>query len=253
MLETAENNISDTLMQLFDEITGEMHLKHFDDYIVTIKNNTICVKHILCGCEREITNVRDLECHCVNPTTHEMRERIYAMTDGEYYLYDEYVSPHDPITLIHNKCGGAFQTTINKFFTNQEKCPDCATSWGEKKVRDWLIEHNIAHVKQYRFPDCRYKRTLPFDFYCPTLNTAIEYDGEQHFVPVERFGGIPAFKYRQECDQIKTRYCDTRGIRLIRIDKTCDLNIALQPLLDDLASRHNTYANDSEDFDDVVF
>lgn len=235
------------------KIKKELSFKHADDYIVSIKNGAVYAKHIVCGKEYAITAMQDLECHCHDFTTSEMREKIYAMSDGEYYLYDEYKDPHTPITLIHNKCGGSFQTTINKFFCNQEKCPDCAQSWGEKIVRDWLIEHNVAHVKQYRFPDCRYKRTLPFDFYCPTLNIAIEYDGEQHFKPVERFGGLAAFKYRCECDQIKTRYCAAKGIMLIRLDSRSDVNVALQPILDRLAAMHNTYVNDDEEFNDVDF
>ena len=58
---------------------------------------------------------------------------------------------------------------------------------------------------------------LRFDFYLPEYNTVIEYDGEQHFKPVERFGGEKAFKTVQLHDNTKTKYCEDNDIRLLRI------------------------------------
>ena len=65
-------------------------------------------------------------------------------------------------------------------------------------------------------------KTLPFDFYIPDLNICIEYDGEQHFEPVD-FGGKgkeyaeKRFKAQQKRDNIKTEYCKNNNIKLIRI------------------------------------
>ena len=68
------------------------------------------------------------------------------------------------------------------------------------------------------------------DYYIPQLNTAFEYDGEQHFRPV-CFGGIPLhraqtlFKRTQCLDRRKNRLCRLYDIRLIRIPYTEDLTI----------------------------
>lgn len=66
---------------------------------------------------------------------------------------------------------------------------------------------------------------MPFDFYIPSQNIAIEYDGEQHFQPVN-LGGISdesamkEFRLTQKRDAIKNQYCQTNGIQLIRIPYT---------------------------------
>jgi len=58
---------------------------------------------------------------------------------------------------------------------------------------------------------------LPFDFYLSDLNICIEYDGIQHFKPIDYFGGDTAFILLQTNDQIKNEYCIENNIKLIRI------------------------------------
>lgn len=106
-------------------------------------------------------------------------------------------------------------------------CPKCddKSSKGEKRISLYLQNKNIEFESQKRFSDCRYKRTLPFDFYIPSQNIVIEYDGEQHFRPVN-LGGISdesamkAFRLTQKRDAIKNQYCQTNDIQLIRIPYT---------------------------------
>jgi len=57
----------------------------------------------------------------------------------------------------------------------------------------------------------------PFDFYLPIHNICIEYDGEQHYRSILKFGGDDSFLKLQKRDKIKTLYCKIRGIKLIRI------------------------------------
>lgn len=61
------------------------------------------------------------------------------------------------------------------------------------------------------------KKVLPFDFYLPTHNLCIEYDGLQHFEAVEFWGGSENLKYIQKHDQIKNNFCKINNIKLIRI------------------------------------
>lgn len=51
----------------------------------------------------------------------------------------------------------------------------------------------------------------------PKYNLCIEYDGEQHFTPVEHFGGLDFFITTKIRDTIKNIYCEKNGINLIRI------------------------------------
>lgn len=101
-------------------------------------------------------------------------------------------------------------------------CPECNnhSSKGEDKIRKYLKSTNIDFIEQYKFKNCKNVNPLPFDFYVPSLNLTIEYDGEQHYKPVDFFGGEEGFLYRQQNDKIKTQYCKDNNIKLIRIPYT---------------------------------
>ena len=53
----------------------------------------------------------------------------------------------------------------------------------------------------------------------------IEYNGKQHYKPVEYFGGEESFKVQVIKDNIKREYCLSKGIRLIEIDYKSFANI----------------------------
>lgn len=109
-------------------------------------------------------------------------------------------------------------------------CPLCSMSRGEKEVREYLIKHNILFTPQYTFDQCKNKKSLPFDFYLPDYNICIEYDGIQHFEPIERFGGIEKFTEQQHNDLIKTNFCKNNNIKLLRIRYDEDIDVKLNEL-----------------------
>lgn len=57
-----------------------------------------------------------------------------------------------------------------------------------------LIENNIKFISEKRFNGCKNINELPFDFYLPNQNLLIEYDGIQHFKPINFFGGEMGLK-----------------------------------------------------------
>ena len=48
----------------------------------------------------------------------------------------------------------------------------------------------------------------------------IEFDGEQHFKPINYFGGITNYEEIKKRDLIKNEFCEKNNIKLIRLDKT---------------------------------
>lgn len=48
-------------------------------------------------------------------------------------------------------------------------------------------------------------------------NICIEFDGKQHYEPVNYFGGEEKFKLRQKLDIIKNHYAQHNGFLLLRI------------------------------------
>jgi len=111
-------------------------------------------------------------------------------------------------------------------------------SIGEKKVYESLLKLGYEVIKgrnglrpgvavrQYTFNDCHspkgtnFCNRLKMDFYLITGENekiVIEFNGEQHYKSVKRWGGDEGLEYRQECDRIKEEYCKNNKIRLIVI------------------------------------
>ena len=94
-------------------------------------------------------------------------------------------------------------------------------SKGEEKISSLLKTARIYYEKEYTFSDLKYKGALlRFDFAIISGSIPIkliEYDGEQHFHYVKKFGSYSDFKHMQENDRRKNAYCLRNGIPLIRV------------------------------------
>lgn len=117
-----------------------------------------------------------------------------------------------------------YKTPINRRTNMKSGCPKCKTSKGEKRIKHVLTSANLVDeqdfISQYRFGDCKNTFSLPFDFYLPNYNVAIEYHGEQHYRVREKndlFGGKEGFRKRKINDQIKENYCKDNNINLLII------------------------------------
>ena len=88
-------------------------------------------------------------------------------------------------------------------------------SIGEKLVKKYLDDNNIEYIPQYSIDECRYNNPLRFDFALLSEGepyAMIEYNGRQHYEPVEFFGGVEEFSLRQKRDKIKREYCRKNNI-----------------------------------------
>jgi hypothetical protein len=108
---------------------------------------------------------------------------------------------------------------------NKTGCPFCRflkVSKGEKKIEKFLLKNKIGFIFQKRFDRCVHKKPLSFDFYIPDINLCIEYQGEQHYKPVN-FGGISKkkalqnFEITKTRDSIKSDFCLNSNIKLLLI------------------------------------
>lgn len=112
-------------------------------------------------------------------------------------------------------------------------CPHCYDkSVGERRVSIWLDDNDIQYEKQKIFNDCRDKKPLPFDFYLPNYNVLIEYNGIQHYEPIEYFGGKNKFESQIKRDNIKREYCQKNNIILCEIPYYSNLDDELIKLYD---------------------
>ena len=147
---------------------------------------------------------------------------------SEFNLYGFTVISHNGYEnnqsrfLISCENGHKLDTTYANFKQKNQMCALCSeenigASKGEKRVSRHLDKQGVNYIYQFKFPDCKFKQELPFDFYLPEYNLCIEYDGIQHDEPVVHFGGLESFIDTKIRDTIKNIYCEKNSINLIRI------------------------------------
>ena len=164
------------------------------------------------------------ECHFENmEVDRAMPYAEFVQRANEMHL-DRYSYPEKPAQFSLKKISlditcpdhGAFnQNASNHMYGSG--CPKCSQSKGEREVSRFLIDCGLEFDSQKRFPNCKDKRELPFDFYIPSINLLIEYDGEQHYQP--RTDGFFAGRLEeiQRRDNIKNEFAKNAGVNLLRI------------------------------------
>lgn len=154
--------------------------------------------------------------------THEEFAEQVQKQNSDIEIIGKYVGIKTKIEFKCCICGNIWLATPDSVLHSNTGCPMCAQSHGERDIENCLKSNLIDFEPQYKFDNCRDIEPLPFDFYLPKYNICIEYDGVQHFQPVN-FGGISDeraminFKKTQTHDSIKDKYCKQHEITLVRI------------------------------------
>jgi hypothetical protein len=138
---------------------------------------------------------------------------------GTKYDYSQVVfkNTNHKVTVICPIHGEFMVRPTHHTATPYSGCPICIESLGEKAIRRVLKRWRVAFESEKRFSDCRDKRPLAFDFWLPSLNVLIEYDGKQHFDGDHYLSTLSDFASSQHRDRIKTAYARKKKIRLIRV------------------------------------
>lgn len=176
------------------------------------------------------------ECYkiaCQNKLYQQVQNQI-ANTCPNYKILSKSISkPHKlKIKCDHNH---VFIASAYNIIAGQA-CPVCnqyGHSIGEKKIAKYLDEHNIKYVSPFKPDTCRDKYPLHFDF--KINNMLIEYQGQQHYQPVQHFGGNSTFMIQQKHDQIKRDWAIKHGYREIEIKYDQNINSILNKLFNNYA------------------
>lgn len=99
-----------------------------------------------------------------------------------------------------------------------------------RPVNKWTSEELVYKIikKHYKGPVIYQYRPaflknpdggqLSYDVFISELNVAVEYQGKQHFEPVEFFGGAKAFESVQLRDKLKAQLSRENGVKLVYIN-----------------------------------
>jgi len=163
---------------------------------------------------------------------------------GEKYSYEEsnYENNLTKIDIICKKHGKFSQ--LPSHHLRGCGCPECSNSKMENFISRYLEKNKIRYVGQKTFEKCVYRGKLRYDFYLPSYNLCIEYNGEQHYLKNSFYHkDEESFISLQERDLIKTQYCVDNDINLLIVSYKDQLHITeiMQDCLE--AISNNTIGN----------
>lgn len=212
--------------EIFDLVGDEYTF--LDSYVNT--HTKLRVKHNKCGNTYEVRpiafikhNTRCPFCYG-NPkkTDAKFRQEVYDLVGDEYVFLEPYVNNYTKIKVKHNKCGNTYVVKPTHFIDDGTRCPFCHMPKSEEYIAKILDTFNIKYEIQKTFDDLRDAQPLSYDFYIPDQNILIEYQGRQHYQPVDLYGGEDLLEYQQKHDKLKSDYAKGNGYNLIAVPYTED-------------------------------
>lgn len=133
---------------------------------------------------------------------------------------------------IYNDIYPIFQSWWNASYNILFSFPNIQLREEIDRIYSELVANNVINSKWlnekslFQLVKKKYKKALfqyspewlfpqSFDIFIPELNIAIEYQGIQHYKPIDHFGGDEGFKHRQELDTRKKQLTADNNIKLI--------------------------------------
>lgn len=117
-------------------------------------------------------------------TQEEFIQKAKAFNPDYDYSLVNYVNISTPVKIICPKHGEFIQ--IPKKTVIGHGCPHCRSSNGEKYIKRWLDDNNIKYKYQY-FIRLSNRNRFFIDFFLDDFNIFIEFNGQQHYEPVNLF------------------------------------------------------------------
>jgi len=164
------------------------------------------------------------KCDSENRITDEeiLKKRLREIHDN-YYDYSLLIYKGRKCkSIIICPIHGEFTQTIHSHILGSG-CKKCKSSNGERLVSKILQDMNIEFKIEQTFDNCKFINKLRFDFFIPSLNICIEYNGLQHYKAVPFFGGEKYFSKILKRDNIKKEFCKNNNIKLVIIKYDTDV------------------------------
>jgi DNA-directed RNA polymerase subunit M/transcription elongation factor TFIIS len=153
---------------------------------------------------------------------------LFQTRVGTFFYFDKEIKSDakarrgyfTPADKEGNRLGKSFPATLQAVLGGHAN--GSGLSFAEHRTYNVLLDLHHDFQWQYSFSDLTGDSNYPlkFDFavFYDQKICLIELDGEQHFEPVERFGGEKAFKRVQRYDALKNQYVFSHNnLYLIRI------------------------------------
>lgn len=221
----ARTRDTEQFIKLAEQVHGSKY-----DYSLTEYKKGVREVQIICSVhgifiQKPVGHLQGQGCHkCAGTmrlTQDEFIDRATEIHGGKYdYSKVSYINSATKVEILCLRHGSFFQAPQDHL--GGHGCQACYSSSGEERISNILTQWEIKFTRQKKFDRCKNKKLLPFDFYFQIGNHHIllEYDGGQHFNPVDHFGGIDIFERTKQNDRIKTLFAQKHGFILIRVPYT---------------------------------
>ena len=100
-----------------------------------------------------------------------------------------------------------------------KKLPKIGENWIEETRLYYLIKEDFPDLLVVQHGKPAFLGKQHYDIWIPKLKVAIEYQGEQHYTPVDYFGGYGAFITTKERDERKQLLSIENGINVFYVKK----------------------------------
>lgn len=133
---------------------------------------------------------------------------------------EKYYSYHQKLKCVCKIHDIVFYQSPHGILDGKNGCPNCVQSKGEKVLFTTLKNFGFELLQQYTFTDCVYKSKLRFDGYDFNNKITYEFNGAQHYYPIDFAGkgeewANSQFEINKIRDNIKIDYCNKNNITLI--------------------------------------
>ena len=185
-----------------------------ENYIAKINNESFILKTI---CPPEILEKISSQFKSLEEFVNIVCKHIpyeYLKKDSKQFLY-KLDCEYNPflyernLESLNNKWAIELKHLIQELYTNKVITPR------------WKNEFSLFELVYNTFEDAIFQYRTEWlgkqslDIYIPSLKTAIEYQGKQHFESIEYFGGEEVFQQQQIRDSKKMQLCNNNGVRLL--------------------------------------
>lgn len=174
---------------------------------IEVNGNSLRTGHTTsCGCSRKGASVKDLT--------------------GQRFCKLLVVGPTDKRKdrkmVWECVCDCGRTTYLNSSELHHHKSCGCLlASYGEEIIDKLLSKMAYNYTTQYRIPECKSIKPLPFDFAIfdkdNNLKCLIEYQGDIHYKTTGGWNTPERLEQNQKRDYIKEEYCKQNNIQLIII------------------------------------
>lgn len=121
---------------------------------------------------------------------------------------------------IASKKGRVFTTKIENIVRQEFGFRNVGEAWVSETVLYQIVTRLLVNQEMLRHHRPDWLEGLELDIYVPALKLAFEYQGQQHFHPIDRWGGVQGLQDLQTRDAYKAKLCESLGINLITVDYT---------------------------------